>query len=278
MFVAFLILIVVALAAILIWREPELRRRLQSLLLRRQGAARAVLGIVQPRDLQRQALAIVKERALLSIKVAHLPTDVVVVLSDEDYEALGATRESFVAEVAAQISSLDGGDAGGGIRFVLGARPQVKLDRAQSIPPGTVEVKPAWQEGTVAVTALQADKDTDGPIGGLSLLVEEDGRDPYEVALVGRMSLGRDQEAAIRILHPSVSRRHAEMAVRDPDSATITDLGSQNGVGVDGERARPGEETPVRAGQPIRLSRYVTLRLLADGTEAAPADGRADDA
>ncbi|HST68069.1 MAG TPA: FHA domain-containing protein [Solirubrobacterales bacterium] len=276
MFVTFLILLVVALVVVLIWREPELRRRLQSLALRRQGAARAVLGIVQPRDLQRQAIAIVKERALLSIKVAHLPTDVVIFLGDEDYDALGATRDSFVAEVAAQISALTGEDAGGDVRFVLGARPQVRLERRRSVPPGTVEAKLAWQEGTIAVTALQADADTPGPVGGLTLLIEEEGQPPYEVALVGRMSLGRDQASAIRILHPSVSRRHAEMAVRNPDSATITDLGSQNGVEVDGERARPHEEVPVHAGQPIRLSRYVTLRLLADGTEAAPPGERVD--
>jgi hypothetical protein len=265
-----LLLLALALGAILVWREPELRRRLQSLALRRQGAARAMLGIVQPRDLQRQALAIVKERALLSIRVAHLPTDVVILLGDEDYEALGATRDSFVVEVAAQISSLNGEDAGGDIRFVLGARPQVTLESRQSILPGTVEAKLGWQEGTVAVTALRSDEDTPGPVGGLTLLIEEDGRDPYEVALVGKMILGRDRDALIRVLHPSVSRRHAEMAVRDPDSATIVDLGSQNGVEVDGERVRPHEETPVRAGQPIRLSRYVTVRLLADGTEVAP--------
>lgn len=235
-----------------------------------------MLGIVQPRDLQRQALAIIKERALLSIKAAHLPTDVVIFLAGEDYDALGATRESFVAEVTAQISALAGEDAGGGVRFVIGARPQVTLQRGQSIPPGTVEAKLAWQEGTIAVTAPRSDEETPGPAGGLALQVEEEGRAPYEVALVGRMSLGRDQTSAIRILHPSVSRRHAEMAVRDPDSATITDLGSQNGVEVDGERVRPHEETPVHAGQPIRLSHYVTLRLLAVGTEAAPPSERAD--
>jgi pSer/pThr/pTyr-binding forkhead associated (FHA) protein len=278
MLVTFLILLVAALVLVLIWREPELRRRLQSLALRRQGAARAVLGIVQPRDLQRQALAIVKERALLSIKVAHLPTDVVIFLGDEDYDALGATRDSFVAEVAAQISALAGEDAGGDVRFVLGARPQVRLERRRSVPPGTVEAKLAWQEGTIAVTALQTDADTPGPVGGLTLLIEEEEAPPREVALVGRMGLGRDRGADIRIPHPSVSRRHAVMVVRDPDAATIIDLGSQNGVEVDGERIRPREEVPVRAGQPIRLSRHVTVRLVSEATEAAPATERVIDA
>lgn len=270
MFVLFLIILVVALAVLLVWRDPELRRRLQALILRRQGAARAVLGIVQPRDLQRQALAIVKEKSLLSIRAAHLPTDVAVVLSAEDYEALGATREHFVSELVEQISALDGADAGGEVRFVLGARPQVTLDSSRLVPPGTVEAKVSWQEGTVVITALAADEETPGPVGGLTLSIEEEGAEPREAVLVGRMSVGRDQGADIRILHPSVSRRHAIMAVRDLDTATIVDLESENGVTINGTRIPSNEEAAIHGGEPVRLSRHVTLRLIDVATQLAP--------
>jgi hypothetical protein len=54
-------------------------------------------------------------------------------------------------------------------------------------------------------------------------------------AAPGAYVIGRGQECQIVIDHPSVSRRHAMLTV-SADGATIEDLGSRNGVSVNGEQ------------------------------------------
>ena len=78
-------------------------------------------------------------------------------------------------------------------------------------------------------------------------------------AIVGWIAariLGRDPVAALWIDHPSVSRRHARIVVRD-GKATLEDLNSRNGTLVnatsvsgrvrleDGDQLRVGPETMV---------------------------------
>jgi len=53
----------------------------------------------------------------------------------------------------------------------------------------------------------------------------------------GEHELGSSPECALRIGHPTVSRRHAILAVGD-GTATVTDLGSSNGTRVDGARVQ----------------------------------------
>ncbi len=52
---------------------------------------------------------------------------------------------------------------------------------------------------------------------------------------VGRYVLGRTREADLRLEHEDVSRRQAELIVRD-QGAELIDLGSKNGTLVDGQR------------------------------------------
>src|SRR5581483_12220139 len=48
--------------------------------------------------------------------------------------------------------------------------------------------------------------------------------------------LGRDEDCAVRIKSPTVSRRHAEIAFKgDPPRAHIRDLGGTNGTRVNGD-------------------------------------------
>jgi pSer/pThr/pTyr-binding forkhead associated (FHA) protein len=52
---------------------------------------------------------------------------------------------------------------------------------------------------------------------------------------VGKYVLGRDASADLSFAHADISRQHAELTVL-PDGAEIRDLGSKNGVVVDGLR------------------------------------------
>lgn len=74
--------------------------------------------------------------------------------------------------------------------------------------------------------------------------------DGTRIPLVGdRTTLGRGAESDVRVDDPGVSRRHAEIRMT-PDGATIVDLGSTNGVLVDGRR---GEHVPLSDGSQVRL-------------------------
>lgn len=72
-----------------------------------------------------------------------------------------------------------------------------------------------------------------------------------EFDLVGpTVILGRSPECQVTLEDPLVSRRHAEIEI-DSDSAVIHDLGSRNGVRVNGRRI--SEPTRLRDGDRLRL-------------------------
>jgi pSer/pThr/pTyr-binding forkhead associated (FHA) protein len=58
--------------------------------------------------------------------------------------------------------------------------------------------------------------------------------------------LGRSSRCDLVVKDPTVSRRHAELAVRSVSIIRVTDLDSRNGTFVDGVRVREAEVTPGR--------------------------------
>ena len=279
MFVTVLILVVFFLLAVLVLREPELRRRLAAWALRGQGTVRAALGLFSPRDLERQALALVREKALVSIHYAHLPTDVTVFLAPSDLERLGATRAHVRLELANQIAALDGKRAGAEVTFALAARPQVCLESDVAVQEGTVEIAASWLEGTLPVTALAATDDDveDGAAAVAQLRIEIDGEPSRVVALRGRMTIGRAPTCDVTIAHPGVSREHGVITADGSEAVTIIDLDSRNGVEVGAVgRIRPNAPVPIEPGEPVRLSRHVRLELVPDRTKMPPAGGERD--
>ncbi len=62
----------------------------------------------------------------------------------------------------------------------------------------------------------------------------------------GDATLGSSAECALRIQHPTVSRRHARVTV-DHDGCRIADLGSSNGTRLDGRSVRGEVSLPVGA-------------------------------
>jgi two-component system, NtrC family, response regulator AtoC len=88
---------------------------------------------------------------------------------------------------------------------------------------------------------------------GLRLLVII-GAEPHAYPLTDGMSLvvGRGKTATLVIDHPSLSREHARIEVRD-NSVTLEDLGSRNGTRVRGELLQPGMRVPVVVGDAVVL-------------------------
>ena len=263
--------IIVGLIAIILFREPELRRWMARVARRREGSLRAAIGRFQPRDIQRQALALIKEQALVSIGYAHLPSDVTVFLNPVDLERLGAAREHVIRELEEQISQLDKKSAGGETVYLMAASPKVKLDAAAQLAPGTVDIAPAWLEGTSALTAMIPTDDVDPDSAAPRLRIEADGLEPTEVVLSGQMTIGRAPTSSIPINHQGVSRDHALVEVGAESNVTITDLDSLNGVEIGGiGRIRPSAPVRIEPGNVVRLGRHVRLELTSK-TEVYPA-------
>jgi transcriptional regulator of acetoin/glycerol metabolism len=68
--------------------------------------------------------------------------------------------------------------------------------------------------------------------------------------------LGRDAGCAVALTGPEVSRRHAALRADPRQGAVIADLGSRNGVRVNG-RAVPS--APLRAGDVVRLGGWIGI-------------------
>jgi len=82
----------------------------------------------------------------------------------------------------------------------------------------------------------------------------------------GPLVLGRSSSSDLRLQHPSISRRHAQLT-RQGDDYFLKDLGSQNGTFLN--RVRVVAEVPVMPGDEISLGNAV-LRLRGPGTPSSP--------
>ncbi|HYQ02064.1 MAG TPA: FHA domain-containing protein [Polyangiaceae bacterium] len=96
----------------------------------------------------------------------------------------------------------------------------------------------------------------------------------YRQALItlraGKLYLGRNPECELAISDPAVSRRHARLWVSQTQ-IVIEDLGSQNGVHVNGERIQGPRE--LHAGDTIRICSH-ELQLVEPVEEPTPEPNR----
>jgi DNA-binding NtrC family response regulator len=73
----------------------------------------------------------------------------------------------------------------------------------------------------------------------------------------GSFSIGRDPNSDFVVNHASVSRRHALLHL--DGELYVEDLGSANGVRLQGESILPGERVPVRLGEVIELGEVIVI-------------------
>ncbi|HEY8944675.1 MAG TPA: sigma 54-interacting transcriptional regulator [Polyangiaceae bacterium] len=96
---------------------------------------------------------------------------------------------------------------------------------------------------------------------GMELLVTSDtSTSTTALPLEGEVSIGRADDADLRLASTSVSRKHAILRVRRA-GVTLEDLGSSNGTLLRGERAPERREVPVNPGDSMLVGEFVlTLR------------------
>jgi hypothetical protein len=118
----------------------------------------------------------------------------------------------------------------------------VDFDRDEELPTGRFQVRSA------AIAGATPRADDTLSVGGTNLPWVEVGSTTYALSRP-TTRIGRDTEADLRIDDPGISRRHAELR-RSGGDVTVVDLGSTNGVVVDGERV---DEARLRDGSRVTL-------------------------
>lgn len=207
--------------------------------------ARAFKGYVHPVEIvagiQRELDA---EAKLLSRDKRLVPNAFRIGLSPADYDRLAPYSKTLNSEILPGIR-----DHAADRSYVFNGPISIDYTLDESLPTGQFSV------ASEAVSAQAPTSSSPQPRRG-QLVIEVNGvRHPL---LPPGLLIGRGAEADLRLNDPGISRRHAMISVTDdPVVVTIEDLGSTNGVHVNGSRI-----SKVRVGEGARIEVGNTRMLI----------------
>lgn len=216
----------------------NLERKLEGVV---NGAfARAFKGDVQPVEITaRLQKELDAEARLLSRERKLVPNDFTIGLSRHDYDRLVPYSRTLNSDIIPQLREY-AANAG----YVFNGPVTVAYELEPELPVGRFTV----ESQAVAAAATPA---TTTAIRRASLVLEVNGiRHPLSPP---GFTLGRGTDADVRINDPGISRLHARVSVRGTEDAphvTIEDMGSTNGIVVDGRRV---QSAPLRDGSRVEL-------------------------
>ncbi|MEZ5084820.1 MAG: DUF3662 and FHA domain-containing protein [Tessaracoccus sp.] len=185
--------------------------------------ARAFKGDVQPVEIaagiQRELDA---EAKLLSKGKRLVPNQFAIGLSSHDYDRLYPYAKTLTAEILPGIR-----EHAADRQYVFNGPISVTYYCDQTLPTGQFTVASEATESGSPSKLLPSD-------AGRRLVLEVNGvRHPLTPP---GLLIGRGSEADLRLNDPGISRRHAMISVTGNGNITIEDLGSTNGVHVNGVR------------------------------------------
>ncbi|MGH3247150.1 MAG: protein kinase domain-containing protein, partial [Trebonia sp.] len=142
-----------------------------------------------------------------------------------------------------------------------------------TLPMTMVETRPPVRTWTAVVTAdrdyydhIQAVNDSDNESISFPADVQER-RIPLAGAevLIGRRSRSKNIEPEIDLIgpptDPGVSRVHAKLIPAPDGTWTVVDLGTENGITVNGRDVRSGDSVPLRPGDRIHLGAWTRITI-----------------
>jgi hypothetical protein len=204
---------------------------------------------VRPVELARKLAREMDEHKTVSVSRTYVPNEYLVWLSPEDRERLEEVEASLIEELSGYLLEHARRE-----RLALLSRPQIEFRTDERLALGefgiqTRVVRPA-DEGHEDAHAVQADHgntmiySTAGRIRGP--VEEAQGTRPTRALLVaegrrhvvppGGATLGRSRDCDVVLSDANVSRRHAEVRPGAAATWTVADLGSTNGVLLNGQR------------------------------------------
>ena len=214
--------------------------------------ARAFRSAVQPveisaalqRECDNNAQILSRDRRLV-------PNDFHVELSGTDLERLKAYDSAMERELTDQLQ--DHADAQG---YVFTGPVTIAFEAADDLTTGRFRIRSQAQ-------ATVTDRDRRAGSRPSRAMLEVNGsRHPLRPP---GLVVGRGTEADLRINDPGISRRHVEFTVRGEHEVEVADLGSTNGMLVDGTkmgRARLRDGATVKIGHTT-----MTLHIVDEGAD-----------
>ena len=213
--------------------------------------ARAFKGDVQPVEIAaRLQRELDTEAKLMSRDKKLVPNDFTVELSPHDHDKLAPYAATLTRELGDELRS-HAADRG----YVFSGPIHIDLALDPKLPTGRFTVSSEAVAGVSAPAASSAPRvperaadpgepaapirPADSPRSRTGELVLEVNGMRHPLQAPG-LVIGRGTEADLRINDPGISRRHAEIRVgrSDDGSIDIIDLGSTNGITVNGQKVR----------------------------------------
>jgi hypothetical protein len=214
---------------------------------------------VRPLEIARKLAREMDEHKTVSVSRTYVPNEYAVWLSAEDRERFEGVEHEVIDELSAYLLEHARRE-----RLALISRPQIEFHTDERLQLGEFGI-----QARLVRTEAEADEAQQGDHGqtmvyssagrvqeqlhearearGRAVVVAEGKRMPVAP---GGAVIGRSRECDIVLNDSNVSRRHAEIRPAGGDGWTITDLGSTNGVKVNGRQVstaplQPGDEVVV---------------------------------
>jgi hypothetical protein len=211
---------------------------------------------VRPVELARKLAREMDEHKTVSVSRTYVPNEYVIWLSPEDRERLESVEGSLIDELSAYLLEHARRE-----KLALLSRPQIEFQTDDELSLGefgiqTRLVRPADEPGSEEAQAEQAGHgntmiySTAGRIRGP--VEEAQGTRPTRALLIaegrrhvippGGAVVGRSRECDVVLADANVSRRHAEVRPGAAGTWTIADMGSTNGVRINGRQIAGAEQ------------------------------------
>jgi hypothetical protein len=229
-----------------------------------EGAfGRAFRTSVQPVELAHKLAKEMEDNQMVSVSRVYVPNHYRVFLSPKDREQFASYEPALRKELSDYLLEHAREES-----FALSTRPQVEFHTDERLDLGEFGIQAQLlappEEEQAARPEAQAP--SGGDFGHTMVYSPsrdarriEPAQDRRQALLVGggrrnvlsgsRVVVGRSREADIVLQDPNVSRRHAELR-RDNGGWQIVDLGSTNGIKVNGRRV---DNQPLSAGDQITI-------------------------
>ncbi len=224
---------------------------------------------VRPVEVARKLAREMDEHKTVSVSRTYVPNEYIVWLSPEDRERFGEVEGSLIEELSGYLLEHARRE-----RLALLSRPQIEFRTDERLSLGefgiqTRVVQPSDEGAADSEPAVQADHgntmiystasriqgpvdEAQGPRPTRVLLLAEGRR---HVVPPGGATIGRSRDCEIVLADANVSRRHAEVRPGAAGTWTVSDLGSTNGVLVNGrpiagsEQLTPGDRIDLGTAQ-----------------------------
>lgn len=221
--------------------------------------ARAFRSAVQPVEIAAALQREVDNSAhILSRERMLVPNDFTVELSPSDHSRLSQFSDTLSKELSRLVEEHVKEQ-----RYTLAGPLSIGFAESSDLGTGRFRVR---SRTNASVTPVSGQRMTDTAIRSSEVLIEVNGmRHPL---VPPGVTIGRGNEAELRIDDPGISRRHAQISLKESEHGTIVtvkDLGSTNGVLLNGHRV---DESQVTDGSEVRLGNTViVIRITPQSTD-----------